>query len=177
MAEYDKRIYILRIWIGHWTKEERVKAFREAKEYFPRFPFYCEDVMHQLNIIRDLTDTTGIFLRPYSPKGKGERFKHLFQGHKYASKKAKIYDGLEGIIEDQRLYVVKSTPYFDEFEDEFKNFPDGIKLDIIDAASMGSLILDRKGRNTEVLDSEFVQRDSFLPSNMSIGSVFSLGKR
>lgn len=176
MAEFEKRIYILRIWMGHWTKDERVKSFNHARQMYPTYPFYCEDVMHQLNIIRDLTDSTGIMLRPFTPKGKGIHYKDMFSGQKHSSKKAKIYDGLEPVIEDRRMYIMKKTPYFSEFENEIKNFPDGLKMDVIDATSMGCFLLDRKQGRESVLDSNFHPRDGFLPNNMSIGNVFNIGK-
>ena len=177
MASYENRIYILRIWAGHWVKDERIRAFNHAKRMFPNYPFYCEDVMHQINMIRDLTDSTGIHLRAFSPKEKGIRYKQLFNGQSNPAKKAKIYDSLEPIIEDRRLYLMKSTPYFDEFEREIKNFPDGNKMDVIDATSMGAYILDRRGRNVEVLDSKTYTPKGRLPNNLTIGKTFRLRNR
>jgi len=127
-----------------------------------------------MRIIKDLTESTGIHLRPFDPKGRGIKYKDLFSNQKHPAKKARIYDALEPIIDDKRLYIVKTTPHFKEFEDEIKNFPDSLAMDVIDAVSMGCIILGGNYHSTEVLSSGYFKRDLALPDNWSIGKQFSL---
>ncbi len=176
MAQYHRRIYLLHAWIGHWSKPERITAFTEARELFPGFPFYCEDVRQQLNVIRDLTAETGIILRPFSPKIKNAQSRELFVQTSNPAKKAKIYDALEPIIEDGRFYVMPNLPFLDEFEDEVKNFPNNLKDDFVDAISMACMVIDPSRIVAGALTSGYATLHSPIKGG-TIATEFTIGNK
>lgn len=147
---YLNRYYLLDIWMGHWGAKARRQAFVEAHQAYPTFPIYVEEDFRQLKTMQDLTETlTWLRFKPFRSRGKGLKYASLFQGHgTQAAKLAKIYDGLEGVLSGNRVYVnllllTTKPKEMQEFQDEVKGFPDKCRyLDVIDDLAMAILQLD-----------------------------------
>jgi len=148
MGKFQARYYVLRSWVGHWNRRERVKVFREAMEMYPAAPFYIEEAFAQARIIRTLLEDGGlstIRLRSVSPKIKSVQYNAFFRGDKYAAKKGRIADALENPWYNNRIYLAKDLDELRELEAEIKSFPNRDRLDFMDALAMGIHVLEKHG--------------------------------
>lgn len=150
---YQRNFYFLEALIKRGASEnDMVDMIREVHSLFPKTLriIYIEDDLQQIATVERLKKKCAFMsIQGFSSRQEMTNIKKVYSDRidaaELSGKQLRILSQLEGIVEDNKLFVNKNMRNFDEFKDEFISFPDSRHFDIIDALGNGISKIDEKG--------------------------------
>lgn len=138
VATFDKKFYFLELFLKrNATENDIAKMIRKACNDFPMLrEVYMEADLQQSAAVRRIqVKTPFIKIRPFLSRQESNWLKREDSTirSELTGKQARIWTQLEGIIEDNELYVNKYIKNKKEFDDEFRTFPVCEHFDVLDS--------------------------------------------
>ena len=135
---FDRKYYFLELYLKRGaTENDLVKMMKDAKVAFPQLrDIYIEADLQQTNKVDRLKRKTRfINVKPFLSRQEMNRLKKEDSAARadLKPKPLRIWLQLEGIIEDNALYINKYMRNYKEFVDEFRTFPLCEHFDVLDA--------------------------------------------
>jgi len=135
---FDRKYYFLELYLKRGASEgDLVKMMRDAKVAFPQLrDIYIEADLQQTNKVDRLKRKTRfVNIKPFLSRQEMNRLKKEDSAARadLGAKPLRIWLQLEGIIEDNALYINKYMRNYKEFQDEFRTFPLCEHFDVLDA--------------------------------------------
>ena len=146
---FDRKFYFLELYLKRGaTENDLVDMMRDAKVAFPQMrDIYIESDLQQSNKVQRLKRKTRfVTIKPFLSRQEMNRLKKEDSAARadLGAKPLRIWLQLEGIIEDNALYINKYMRNYKEFQDEFRTFPLCEHFDVLDALGNGCSIFSLK---------------------------------
>jgi len=135
---FDRKYYFLELYLKRGASENQlVQMMADAKNTFPQLrDIYIEADLQQTNKVDRLKRKTRfVNIKPFLSRQEMNRLKKEDSAARadLGPKPLRIWLQLEGIIEDNALYINKYMRNYKEFTDEFRTFPMCEHFDVLDA--------------------------------------------
>lgn len=135
---FDGKYYFLELFLKRGaTENQMVQMMLDACRLFPQLrTIYCESDLQQSDKVDRLKEKARfVSIRPFLSRQEQKRLEKEDSARRVnlEGKPLRIWCQLEGIIEDNILYVNKFLRNFKEFMDEFITFPACEHFDVLDA--------------------------------------------
>jgi len=138
LGTFDKKYYFLELYLKkNATENDIVEMIRKARIDFPMLrEVHIEADLQQTAAVRRIQKkVTFIAIRPFLSRQETGYLKKEDSAMRsdLKGKQVRIWTQLEGIIEDNQLYVNKLLRNLKEFKDEFRTFPVCEHFDVLDS--------------------------------------------
>lgn len=149
LGSYENKFYLLETYLKRGASEnDLVRMLRQAQKTFPllRTVYIEEDLQQTDKVHRIKQKAPFMSIQPFLSRQEQNRIKREDSAKRsdLSGKLLRIWAQLEGIIEDNKLYINKNMSNFREFKDEFISFPDCDHYDVLDALGNGTSKLTTK---------------------------------
>lgn len=142
IGSYENKYYMLETYLKRGASEnDLVSMLRKANKTFKNLrTVYIEEDLQQSNKVDRIKHKAPfVSIQPFSSRQEQRKIKKEDSAKRsnLSGKLLRIWAQLEGIIEDNKLYINKNMSHFREFKDEFISFPDCDHYDVLDALGNG----------------------------------------
>jgi phage terminase large subunit-like protein len=146
---YDHKYYILEVYLKRGASESDLAGMiRKAKADFPFLStVYVEEDFWQAEKVQNLKKRLPhMSLLPVRARQEQSKIAREDSAKKVdlKGKQLRIWDSMEALIEDRKVWVNKNMAGFKEFRKEFVTFPRCVHFDALDAVSMCFLKMRRR---------------------------------
>jgi len=149
VALFDRKFYFLELYLKHAASEnDMVDMMKEACKTFPMLRnIYIEADFHQTNWVEKLKKKARfVSIKPFLSRQESARLAKEDSAKRadLQKKPLRIWSQLEGLIEDNILYINRYLRNLKEFKDEFNTFPMCQHFDVLDALGNACSVLGKK---------------------------------
>lgn len=142
---YMGRVFLMYMWCGQWTYDQREEIIGEAHDFFPDATFVVEEDFGQAKHVKKHGEKFGFKWKKFRSRGRGHKYNFYGNGEK-AKKCAKIHEGMEVILSHGEFWADQNCPHLKKFQQQLVGFPNPPRglFDVLDSVAMGSIWLDKR---------------------------------